>query len=249
MNCIFCSNPSGSPEHVLPLWLLKHLQIVDERVTPTRFHEATGFKFGKTTKFRKFTTDTVCSQCNTGWMSQLENWLSKHVKPFFSESWEPEVHLPEIYSLRPEAKTLARWLLKTGITFQQVMPPEKQNEISSELYPSRERRHSRPRSPHLGRIHRRAHDGHLAQKRVSHMESNSQSLSNPQGQPRPHNPNSSPRVEADPHSHGQATLRRSHILAEWKRTHHSLSAGRSFRAQRKTSSRKDCEYFPNYTAV
>lgn len=134
--CLFCEKPAGSEEHIIPQWLTKYLGIGNTQIIPTRFSEDKGFKRKNPVNFGKFTTDTVCRDCNNGWMAQLESWLSKEVKPYFAESWEPETDLPEIQNLRPQLDTLKKWMLKTAITFQQILPESDLEEVDHSIYPA-----------------------------------------------------------------------------------------------------------------
>jgi hypothetical protein len=75
--CIFCEGPlnnnNRSNEHVIPVWLLKYLNIEDLDLSPCHYSASNGNIVSK----REHTIDElvegrVCSECNNGWMSILE---------------------------------------------------------------------------------------------------------------------------------------------------------------------------------
>lgn len=112
VRCIFCDRPLGAnraKEHVVPSWLLKHLDVEHEIVVPAvartgdseiierRRHSADAMLEGHT-----------CSQCNNEWMSRLED----EAKPILISLIEAE---RPIFGLTDnERLVLARWSAKTA---------------------------------------------------------------------------------------------------------------------------------------
>jgi hypothetical protein len=72
--CIFCDHESGSPEHLWPDWMHNLVKFA-----PINMQEADGpILFGQDPEQ---TIDTVCGDCNHGWMSQIEQKNVSRLKP------------------------------------------------------------------------------------------------------------------------------------------------------------------------
>ena len=113
-SCLFCGAQGAgvlSNEHVIPQWLLKHLDLppddmlfqgvassaTETLVEPARIHSSFNFVQGH-----------VCEECNTGWMSRLE----VAAKPILVPLIEKE---SSIDSLSPEeADIVGKWVIKTA---------------------------------------------------------------------------------------------------------------------------------------
>lgn len=108
--CVFCDGDlfgKRSREHIFPQWLLDHLGIKDEEITPTHFSRTTG----EFVSIRKHTLDDllvgrVCEPCNTGWMSRLEN----EVKPSLISLISASKVITDLSA--NERLTIARWSAK-----------------------------------------------------------------------------------------------------------------------------------------
>jgi hypothetical protein len=117
-SCLFCGEalqPKGSAhgaktdEHIFPLWLQEHLGVKRNVVTPTRVRSDNR----QIIDMRRhvvgaFVAGSVCSNCNHGWMSMLEN----EVKPILTRLVDDPIQLERLTDL--ERFTLARWTLKTA---------------------------------------------------------------------------------------------------------------------------------------
>jgi hypothetical protein len=117
-SCLFCGNalqPKGSPhagntdEHVIPNWLQEHLGVKSNLVTPMRVRTDNRRIIDvRRHVMGAFVAGSVCSDCNHGWMSTLEN----EVKPVLIRLLDHPIHLETLQDL--ERFTLARWTLKTA---------------------------------------------------------------------------------------------------------------------------------------
>jgi hypothetical protein len=117
--CIFCSkqSKSRSREHVIPKWLWPLVGIT--KLSPIRsVHKGRIGPSGSPPFVIKdladkviggFVEGRVCTQCNTGWMSKLEN----AVKPFLTTILD----IPTLVDEWPieDRGVLARWVVKTAL--------------------------------------------------------------------------------------------------------------------------------------
>lgn len=62
-----------------------------------------------------YTTKNVCTTCNNGWMSELENWFKRHLGLLVEPTWATLAN-EHIKILLPESGMLAAWCLKTALT-------------------------------------------------------------------------------------------------------------------------------------
>jgi hypothetical protein len=84
-NSIFCGNPAGSREHIWPKWILER-----KKFGPFRLERTGATDVILNTEL---TTKAVCYDCNTGWMSKLEEAL----KPILEQMFERKSVSFEIY--------------------------------------------------------------------------------------------------------------------------------------------------------
>ncbi len=111
--CIFCSSTleKASDEHVLPQWLLGYLAIRGEDISPTHYSLEGGVGAVSTRrhKVENLVEGRICSKCNNGWMSSLED----EVKPLLVPLMEAE---KKVVELDPDERLrVARWAFKTAI--------------------------------------------------------------------------------------------------------------------------------------
>jgi len=107
--CLFCQLAlvNKSEEHVLPQWLLDYLDIRDEAISPTCFAGDGNIVSTRRHKVHNLVEGSICDQCNTGWMSQLE----ERAKPILIPLMAGE---REVVDLNKEDRLLiARWTCKT----------------------------------------------------------------------------------------------------------------------------------------
>jgi hypothetical protein len=125
--CLFCSAHlllGRSKEHVLPQWLLEHLNIGDIDISPTHFTSQGTARSTRRHKLEALQEGRVCTNCNTGWMSRLEVDCKAILTPVFAEARSPA-------DLSSEDRfRVARWTAKTAYVlnsasnFDQVVPLE-----------------------------------------------------------------------------------------------------------------------------
>lgn len=124
--CIFCDAAiasKGSNEHIFPRWLLDYLRIREEDISPTHTNAQGQVLSTRRHKLENLVEGRVCSKCNNGWMSSLED----QIKPLLVSLMETE---KEVIELKPDERLkVARWAFKTAITlnsasnFHKNVPP------------------------------------------------------------------------------------------------------------------------------
>jgi hypothetical protein len=117
-SCLFCGNvlqPKGNAhraktdEHVFPDWLQEHLGVKGSVVTPMRVRSDNRQIIDmRQHVMGAFVAGSVCSNCNHGWMSMLEN----EVKRILPRLIDDPIQLETLTDL--ERFTLARWTVKTA---------------------------------------------------------------------------------------------------------------------------------------
>ncbi len=109
-SCVFCQLPlmERSKEHVLPQWLLDHLEIRDEKVNPTHFKADATVVSSRRHTLDNLVEGSICADCNSKWMSQLEEEAKPILVPLMAG--EREV----IQLSADERLVLARWTCKTA---------------------------------------------------------------------------------------------------------------------------------------
>jgi hypothetical protein len=121
--CIFCGEPlrgKRTKEHVIPQWLLDHLgmrdhdlylavaRTDDDTVTKSRRNVAANLVAGR-----------VCSNCNNGWMSTLED----QARPILINLIEADQSL---FSITAEERFIvSRWAAKTAYALSHATPLKK----------------------------------------------------------------------------------------------------------------------------
>jgi hypothetical protein len=109
--CLFCARQLAgcrSREHVLPQWLLDHLKIRKDQVSPTHFDEAGKAKSTRHHNLAKLLHGQVCRDCNNGWMSALEGACKAVLTDLFAVE-------REVIDLSSDERILlARWATKTA---------------------------------------------------------------------------------------------------------------------------------------
>lgn len=119
--CLFCGSPANSREHVFAEWLSKRMAIRNLAFGTATFTETTGITKRTAMKAEHFKTKQVCKSCNEGWMSALEVWFQKRLGYMIEPNW-PHLSIDMIQCLRDEGESLIRWMIKTAVVFEQVIP-------------------------------------------------------------------------------------------------------------------------------
>jgi len=121
-NCVFCDGPAGSKEHALADWLAKAMGYECEPVMPFTLGAQCGLqKQGGYRAAGKLITKRVCSECNGGWMCELEG----KVKGVIGEWVTPQradLKRESLAISREELAVLNRWLVKTACCLSHVVP-------------------------------------------------------------------------------------------------------------------------------
>lgn len=119
-SCIFCSKPLGAnraKEHVVPDWLLKHLQIKEDDIfqaVATSSNSAIVER--RTIDMDSLVEGRVCDDCNKGWMSGLENEAKPLLMPLIDGK-------RTVYNLtHQERLVVSRWAAKTSYVLSSATP-------------------------------------------------------------------------------------------------------------------------------
>jgi len=96
--CLFCTNPANSGEHLWSGWILKDLKLVNP------IHIKRGKNFSKWIDKTEVEMKWVCAKdCNGGWMSDIETENQPHMLAMMND--RPTILEPH------EQKLLARWAI------------------------------------------------------------------------------------------------------------------------------------------
>lgn len=117
--CLFCAAPltESAREQVIPQWLIGYLGVRDEDL----FQGIAQTRDGALLKQRTHTAESVaesrvCKQCNTGWISSLEN----QVRPFLMDLMTGQRTLHALSA--EERLILGRWAAKTAFVLSHAAP-------------------------------------------------------------------------------------------------------------------------------
>ena len=111
--CIFCGEAKRlSNEHIFPQWLQKYFGISKETLNITFSSEAPQVK--RRLVFDRHLNGRVCTDCNGGWMSQLES----KAKPILIDLLE----LKRRSFSEEDSHTLGLWIFKTVLTLHSASP-------------------------------------------------------------------------------------------------------------------------------
>jgi hypothetical protein len=109
--CLFCGAAmygKKTVEHIVPQWLMDHLDIRSKQIAPALHEVETGILFGhRRHTVSRFLAGGVCATCNNGWMSALES----RTKPILTRLIADQNELVNLTEL--ERTTIARWTVKT----------------------------------------------------------------------------------------------------------------------------------------
>jgi hypothetical protein len=134
--CIFCGQPGGNKEHIVPKWILKDL---DLHKSKTKLGFGNQLKTGGMDEIMEphplgsFVTDSICANCNNGWMSQLENEVKQLLSPLMVDPI-PSDERQLFDKLFLKSYVITRWLLKTACTFGTKMSCEVPDYLRVKLF-------------------------------------------------------------------------------------------------------------------
>jgi hypothetical protein len=94
---------------VFPDWILRHFQIGDHVIAPQVWNSGEATSPVRRDPLDRFTLGEICVECNTGWMSRLEEKL----KPPLLALSNGERHLTDL--THGEQSIVSRWAVKTGL--------------------------------------------------------------------------------------------------------------------------------------
>jgi hypothetical protein len=118
-SCLFCTTPltERAREHVIPQWLIDYLGIRDEDLFQGIAQTQDGALLKQRTHVaQSFVEGRVCKQCNSGWMSSLEN----QIRPFLLDLMSGQRSLHALSA--EERLLLARWTAKTAFVLSCAAP-------------------------------------------------------------------------------------------------------------------------------
>lgn len=108
-DCIFCDNPAGSWEHLWAAWIHKRKDFGPLKVTignsPQEIRDDPEQK-----------VNTVCTRCNNGWMSAMENKSKPIIGCMFDDLTIPLD--------RQQQTLLSNWAVKTAMVLDSMKNPQ-----------------------------------------------------------------------------------------------------------------------------
>lgn len=106
--CIFCNKETNfSSEHVFPQWLLRYLEIGNEATYFTHANIIGNIKSQRKHSFYNLKNNSICKECNNGWMSELENKAKEYIIDLIEHKPSNKILL--------NSRIISIWLLKTII--------------------------------------------------------------------------------------------------------------------------------------
>ena len=117
--CLFCTNPltERAREHVIPQWLIDYLDVTEEDLFQGIAQNEHGVLHKKPTQVtQSFVEGRVCRQCNSGWMSDLEN----QARPVLMDLMTGQRTLHALGA--EERLLLGRWTAKTAFILSNAAP-------------------------------------------------------------------------------------------------------------------------------
>jgi hypothetical protein len=136
--CIFCGGGSTTKEHLFARWLHEEIgpstaQLWQPSADGTRSLKSWGARgrSGQVSLGR-----LVCGQCNSGWLSDIENRMSRVAGPLIADLPVP---LTPILLTRLDQFEIAVWGVKTAMVYEGIVPAPRR------FYTSSDREHLRTR--------------------------------------------------------------------------------------------------------
>jgi len=131
-SCIFCNKPAETLEHVLPAWTYElEAGAIGWKIVKSGGNESTRAWFAESAR-RTLRVHVVCTSCNNGWMSRLE----EAYKPLLLRLLAGR---PVTLSLE-EQRLVSRWALKTAIVAEHGVSERRKHFLQPhrELFASRD---------------------------------------------------------------------------------------------------------------
>ena len=123
--CLFCGAPGTadlSDEHIVPRWLLDHLNLPDDDQLLQAVADSTTGQLSAAPRVHstfRFVEGRVCVNCNTGWMSRLES----AAKPLLVPLIDNQRTVTEV--TKAESAILKKWAIKTSYLHSYASPLKK----------------------------------------------------------------------------------------------------------------------------
>ena len=109
-SCIFCNKRANSVEDAWPVWLMNRFPSGSAATMEFELREQKPLVWS--TKNPRLKVRRVCSSCNNGWMSMLED----NTKPIIESILDDKMKSIDI----PSQETLARWSVKTVMVLETI---------------------------------------------------------------------------------------------------------------------------------
>lgn len=107
-SCHFCDSAADSKEHAWPKWLASQFRgsasVLDAQIGDR--------KYSSRSQFPEVTVRSICSECNNGWMSKLENDVRPTFDLLLSER-RGALNVQEMHAV-------AAWVLKSSMVFESI---------------------------------------------------------------------------------------------------------------------------------
>jgi hypothetical protein len=135
--CAFCGNLGGNVEHIIAQWLIERMEAHDYPVVVAHRKEDS-LKSRPAHLLNTYTTKSVCDKCNSGWMSELEDWLQRNMGLLVEPTW-PKLAPEVLEQALAEKEMLAKWALKTAVMMDSnaMMENIVSGKTAAELYAGR----------------------------------------------------------------------------------------------------------------
>ena len=111
-------------EHVVAKRLFKRAKAEQFEIMVGKTVEGEGNYSRNPHTLENLTVRCVCKKCNEGWMNDLEAWFESKLGFLIEPSW-PRFANEMIEVVKTEKENLARWMMKTAVTINEVGMMEK----------------------------------------------------------------------------------------------------------------------------
>ena len=122
--CIFCGQRADSLEHVIAKRLFKRAKAEQFEIAVGKTVEGEGDYSRTPHTLENLKVRCVCQKCNNGWMNDLEAWFESKLGFLIEPAW-PRFANEMIEVVKAEKENLARWMMKTVVTINEVSMTDK----------------------------------------------------------------------------------------------------------------------------
>ena len=110
--CMFCNRKTSTKEDAWPLWLMRRFPSSDIACMYAECNQRNLFNWRPAKP--RLPVKRLCSSCNSGWMSRLEN----EAKPVLESILDDKLKALDA----SDQSTLARWAVKTAMVLETIVP-------------------------------------------------------------------------------------------------------------------------------